>query len=222
MRAVFLLLLLANVAFFAYAHWLRTPDAAAQLIPRLEVHPEAIKVIHPSEAQRVSGARRPAPAEACVQWGSFAGAEAARAEAAVSALGLPKLAVERLSVDATGYWVYLPPAKTRADVDRRVRDLKAHGVQDFYVVQDDGQWHNAISLGIFKSEEMARAMAASIAKRGVAGVLLEPRVNFLKQTAYFVRYPGDAAIGRLTELQRNFPGSEVKAVPCPPLPAEAG
>ncbi len=56
MRALFLFVLLANVAFFAYAHWLRAPDDGGKLIPRLQVNPERIKIIEPSEKVRTGGA----------------------------------------------------------------------------------------------------------------------------------------------------------------------
>lgn len=220
MRAVFLLLLLANVAFFAYAQWMRGPDASADLIPRLQVHPERIKIVPASEQPRIGGAAR--DAVACLEWGLFAGPDVARADVAVASLALPGAAVQRAVADSGGYWVYLPPLKTRAEIDRRVAALKARGVSDFYVVQEAGQWRNAISLGLFRSEETARNRAARLKKSGVQGVVLERRENILKQIAYFVREPDPAVVARLAELQREFPATEVKAVPCPPLDRSAG
>ncbi len=219
MRALFLLLVLANVAFFAYANWLRAPDDSAEVIPKLQVHPERIRII-PSPQARTGSA--PGAAVACLQWGTFAGPELARADAAIAALALPATSIQRALTDAGGYWVYLPPMKTKADVDQRVASLRARGVKDFYVVQEAGQWRNAISLGIFKSEDAARSMAAALAGRGVQGVALDRRVGMLKQVAYFVREPDPAAVARLAQLQRDFPGTEVKAVPCPPVEKSAG
>ena len=141
---------------------------------------------------------------------------------AVASLALPGAAVQRAVADSGGYWVYLPPLKTRAEVDRRVATLKARGVSDFYVVQEAGQWRNAISLGLFRSEETARNRAAKLRESGVQGVVLERRENILKQIAYFVREPDPAVVARLAELQREFPGTEVKAVPCPALDRSAG
>jgi len=220
MRALFLLLVLANVGFFAYANWLRAPDSSAELIPKLQVNPERIRIMAPSEKVRTGGA--PRDALACLEWGLFAGADVARADAAVATLQLPGVMIQRAVADAGGYWVYLPPMKTKAEVDKRVASLKARGVKDFYVVQDAGQWRNAISLGIFKSEDTARSMAAKLKQGGVQGVALERRENILKSIAYFVREPDPALVARLAELQRDFPGTEVKAVPCPPGDKNAG
>jgi len=41
------------------------------------------------------------------------------------------------------------------------------------------------------------------------------REKFLKQVTYFVREPSAATIARLTELQRDFPATEIKAGSCP-------
>lgn len=220
MRALFFLLLLANAGLFAYAHWLRAPEGSAELIPKLQVNPERIRIIGPGEKVRTGSAQR--DALACLEWGLFAGADVARADAAVAALQLPGVMIQRAVADAGGYWVYLPPMKTKAEVDKRVAALKARGVKDFYVVQDAGQWRNAISLGIFKSEDTARNMATKLKQSGVQGVVLDRRENILKQIAYFVREPDPAMVARLAELQRDFPGTEVRAVPCPPGEKNAG
>ena len=43
----------------------------------------------------------------------------------------------------------------------------------------------------------------------------ERRENFLKQVAFHVREPSEATVIRMTALQQEFPGSEMKAGPCP-------
>jgi len=215
MRALFLILVVANLAFFSYARWLRVPAASPDLIPRLQVSPEKIKLIGVGPRSRTGSAPRPRVAGVCLEWGLLAGAEAARADAAVARLELPQVLMQRAVANAGGYWVYLPPLKTQPEIDKRVAALKSRGVQDFYIVQEPGQWHNAISLGIFKSEETARNMAAKLRSEGVRDVAFERRENLLKQIAYFVREPGEDTVAKLTALQRDFPGTEVKAVPCP-------
>lgn len=213
MRTLFLLLVLANVGFFAYAHWLRGPDSTAERIERLQVSPERIRIIGAGDRPRTASLAR--DAVACLEWGLLAGPDVARADAAVSGLGLPGAVLQRAVADSGGYWVYVPPMKTRAEIDRRITTLRARGVQDYYVVQEPGPWRNAISLGIFKSEETARSMAAKLRASGLQDVAYERREHILKQIAYFVREPDAAVVARLAELQREFPGTEVKAVPCP-------
>jgi hypothetical protein len=234
MRAFFLLLVLVNLAYFAYAHVALEGGGAENRIPQLEFAAERIKLLKatervPADKPQIPGKTLPsappqtataAPA-ACLEWGIFAGPDVARAEGALASLKLPEGQVERTVTDAGGYWVYMPPLKNKADVDRKVRELREFGVTEFFVVQDAGQWRNAISLGIFRTDEAAQAFRAGLKQRGVRSAIVTRRENFLKQVTFYVREPGAAAVARLTALQQEFPGSEMKAGPCPPTATAA-
>ncbi len=223
MRPLFLLLVLANVVFYAYAFVARQQGSADSQIPLLQINPEKIGIV---KATATASSGKPKPAEqakvpppglaVCLEWGLFAGPDVARAAAAIARLELPQTLVQRVVADVGGYWVYIPPLKSKADVDKKIGELKALGVTDFFAVQDQTPWRNAISLGIFKSEEAAKSFLAGLRAKGVRSAIAERRENFLKQMAYFVREPGAAMVARLAELQREFPGSEIKAVACPP------
>lgn len=236
-RLFFLVLVIANGGFFAYHYLLNETDEAAVQIALLQISPERIQSVNADSRATGMPARGGVPAPAsvkapsptpsmiaapavCVEWGSFAGADVARADAAIAALGLAESAVLRRVSDGDGYWVHMPPMKTKAEVDRKVSELKALGVADFYVVQDAGQWRNAVSLGLFKSEEAASTQLAALRERGVRSAIITRRENFLKQVAFFVRDSGGTTLTRLTELRRDFPSSEVKTGACPPAAAE--
>lgn len=222
MRLLFLLLALANVVFYAYAFVARQGSADSQ-IPLLQINPEKIRIV---KATGTASSGKPKPAEqakapppgpaVCLEWGLFAGPDVARAAAAIARLELPQTLVQRVVADVGGYWVYIPPLRSKAEVDKKIGELKALGVTDFFAAQDQTPWRNAISLGIFKSEAAAKSFLAGLREKGVRSAILERRENFLKQMAYFVREPGEAMVARLAELQREFPGSEIKAVACPP------
>src|SRR5262249_35567784 len=145
---------------------------------------------------------------ACVEWGIFAGPAVARADSALARLELPQDRLERTVTDAGGYWVYVPPLKTKAETDRKVGELKALGINDFFIVPDAGQWRNAISLGIFRTDEAAQAFLAKLKERGVRSAIAERRENFLKQVVFLLREPDEAMVARLATLQQDFPGSE--------------
>ena len=216
MRTVFLLLLLANIAFFAYGTIWREHAAPAHPVSSLQVSPEKIRLIRP-EPGGAKPATVPAPtlAAACIEWGVVAGPDVARADTAIAALDLPSANVQRTVTDAGGYWVYLPSAKSKAQLDRNLSELSAAGVADYFVIQDAGPWRNAVSLGIFKSEDTAKAYLASMESKGVKSATVGRREQFLKQIAYFVREPSKAVVARLAELQQEFPGTKMKAVACP-------
>lgn len=227
MRLLFLLLLLANAALYAYAFVLREQGDAEQRLMQLQVAAEKVRVVSEAEARSVQQApplpAAPVAAEtpaACVEWGLFAGGEIARAEAAIAALGLPAAQVARSVVDAGGYWVYIPPVRSRAEAERKARELQSLGVADFVIIQDATPWRNAISLGIFKTDEAAKNRLAELQAKGVRSAVSSRRENLLKQIAYYVREPGPEIVARLAELQREFPGTQVRAVVCPA--AESG
>ncbi|MGH8702548.1 MAG: SPOR domain-containing protein [Burkholderiales bacterium] len=234
MRAFFLLLVLANLVFFAYATVALEGSSSESRIPQLQVAAERIKLLNateraPADKPQVPGkVVPPAPRTtadawpaACLEWGIFAGPGVARAERALASLELPEGQVERTVTDAGGYWVYMPPLKNKAEVDRKVRELRDFGVTEFFVVQDAGQWRNAISLGIFRTDEAAQAFRAGLKQRGVRSAIVTRRANFLKQVAFHVREPGAETVARLTLIQQEFPGSEMKAGPCPPAATAA-
>ena len=229
MRAFFLLLVLGNLVYFAYAHVVHESAGAASQIARLQIAPEKIRLLKAAGRAPAEKAKSPGKAilplpplsamaipTACLEWGVFAGPAVTRAEAALANLELPPAQVGRAVTDAGGYWVYMPPQKSRADADRKVGELKALGITEFFLVQEAGQWRNAISLGIFRSEDAANVFLGGLRKRGVRSALAGRRENFLKQVAFYVREPGEATVIRLTALQQEFPGSELKAGPCPP------
>jgi sporulation related protein len=234
MRAFFLLLVLANLVFYAYAQVAREGGGVDRQLPLLQVAPEKIKLLNaegklPPDKRPPARKPKPAPAPkvatvapaACLEWGVFTGPGVAKAEAALAQLDLPAAQIERTVTDASGYWVHMPPQKTKADADRKVRELKTLGVTELVMVTDPGEWRYAISLGIFRTDEAAQAFLAGLRKQGVRTATVARRDNFLKQVVFYVREPSPATVARLTLTQKEFPGSELKAEPCP-KPAASG
>lgn len=234
MRVLVLALLLVNVAFFAYTYVARQQDSADHRILQLQIKPEKVRLLHSADGARGSAQQSPTPAvsaapdsraagpAACLEWGLFAGPDVARADAVIAGLGLPQDKVQRSVAGAGGYWVYVPALKSRAEVGRKITELKNFGVTDFFVIQEPAALRNAISLGIFKTEEGAQKLLDELRNKGVRTAVVSRRDNFLKQVEFFLREPTDAVAARLAELQREFPGSEVKAVVCPASVPAAG
>jgi SPOR domain len=225
MRAFFLLLVLANLFFYAYAYVASDSGGLEKHLATLQVVPEKIKLLNAEgklPAEKRQPARKPKPSPkgaipvpvACLEWGIFAGPGVAKAEAALAQLELPAAQIERTVTDASGYWVHMPPQKTKAEADRKVRELKTLGVNEFFLVTE-GEWRYAISLGIFRTDEGAQAFLAELRKQGVRTAIAARRENFLKQVVFHVREPSPTTVARLTLTQNEFPGSELKAGPCP-------
>jgi hypothetical protein len=210
LRALFLLLLLANIAVAGYAWYASrqaNPDAA---LVNQQVNAEKIRVTAPRPM--VLPAR---PKPACLEWGSFGAGELKPAQAALEALKLgDRLTLRDVQV-LVGFWVYIPPLNSKADVDRKIAELERLGVQEYYAVEGQGPMKNAISLGIFKTEEAANNHLEKLKQKGVRSARVGSREHRVTQTAFLVREPDVALTAALAELRLQFPGSELKAVECP-------
>ncbi len=217
MRLIFLLLVLAHLAFYAWVHYLRVVVDADARIQQVQITPEKIRLLN-APAPRVPGSAATTPrpdkaAAACLEWGAFIGPEAVRADAAIAELGLPAAQLKRVAVEQPGYWVLIPPLKTRVEAERTAERLKGLGITD--IVLDPPQRRNAISLGIFRTEEAAQTLLGAVKKKGVDNAVLELRENFFRRVVFYVREPDAATTAQLNALRAATPGTDIKALICP-------
>jgi len=227
MRALFLLLILANLFFVAYVQVAGEEASIGSRIAALQISPERIRIVGKGGGPAAeTAAKRGGPSlptvlapkapAACLEWSNIGGPDVAQAENALSSLGVESERLKRVVADADGYWVHFPPLPGKAEVDRKIGELKALGVREFFVVQEPGEWRNAISLGIFRSDEAANVFLASLRQRGVRSAVVSKREKLLKQVIFYVRDPDESLVAKLAEIQRNFPGTSMNAAPCPP------
>ena len=216
MRVLFLVLVLANLAFFAYSVF--GPGARAggdTHIMSQQLNPERIRVLAPEQVGALT--RKPEPQKAaaapavCIEWGGFDGAELARAEQALAPLALGAKLSRRRQDEPTGYWVYMPPLANRQAANQKAGELKRLGVNDYFVVTDDAKWRNAVSLGIFKTEEAAKSRLAALRTQGVRTAIVGPRDTQPGKTYFQVQDASPALSAKLNELKQGFAGSEVHA-----------
>ena len=220
MRTLFLLLLLANVAFFAWSRLVSPPDASTDAAPLArQIEPEKLKVIVPAELPPGAAApvgARPAPvavaAAKCIEWGSFTLADAPRAEKALEPLALGPRVGQRRTEELAGWWVFIaPPANGRAGAFRKAAELKALGVDDYFVVQEDGPHRWSVSLGVFRTEEAARARLAALRAQGVRSAQAGPRETTVPKVWLQVKGVDGALETKLRDVAREIEGSELRS-----------
>jgi len=212
MRTVFFILVLANVAFFAFARLDSGADANgdAQIIGQ-QLNPEKIHLLTPEQVSALT--RKPEPpkvATACLEWGAFVGGDAARAGQALEPLALGAKLTQRKQEDVAGFWVYIPPLASRQVATQKAGELKRLGVDEYFVVPDDPKWRNAISLGVFKTEEAAKARRDALRAKGVSSATTGARAMQLSKTYFQVREADSTLAARLNELKQGFAGTEVR------------
>jgi hypothetical protein len=160
----------------------------------------------PVEPAEVAAALKGA---SCVEIGPMSELEAVRVQVALDLVASDLLITTRRAEDVTAFWVYLPPAN--ADVQKRLADLRTRGVSDVYLMPD-GTWKGAISLGLFRQEELAVALQRAIIDRGVKGVRVAPRGPSPGRMTLLVRPVPEAVVVELAKLRASFP--DAVARPC--------
>lgn len=119
----------------------------------------------------------PAMTASCVEWGSFGDTELAQALVWLSAR-FPQLTVNtRRGEEAQSWMVRIPPLRNAAAAQARATALRQQGVEDIFVFQDPGPNQHALSLGMFRTEDAARRLMASLHARQIAGVQIVARSN---------------------------------------------
>jgi hypothetical protein len=234
------LLLLANIVFFAVMRFGGTltqdadmPSVQAEISPdkiRLmsEVLPAvsevaAAKPIAPAPQSAVAASApviilsplaAAVPAKQCLEWGEFSGSGLAQVQSALDGLQLGDKIKPRTVEHASGFWVYIPPLKNHAEVQNKLKQLKQLGVSEHFVVQEEGAWLNAISLGVFRTEESAQKFLSGLRAKGVRSAKVGERMSKLKFTLFYFAGVEAATTDKVRALQKNYPDSEIKMLGC--------
>ena len=215
MRTLFLTLVLANLAFFAWWQFLAPPETGADPTPLArQIEPQGLRIVTVAE-DAAPAAPKPAAAAAaqpaaCLEWGSFTLTDAPRAEKALEPLALgPRLGQRRVE-ESAGWWVYIPPQGGRQAALKRAGVLKGLGVEDYFVVQEEGPTRWAVSLGVFRTEAAAQARLAALRERGVRNALAGPRETQVPKIWLQSRNLDAAQAARLRETAKLIEGSELR------------
>ena len=230
MRLLALLLVLGNLAFFAWWRYFSPPDAGLDPSPLgRQISPEKLRVVPPAELAKAATAKKPAappavaaaaapaapaaPPGPCLEWGSFTLTDAPRMEKALEPLALGTRLAQRPTQETAGWWVFMPPQGSRQAALRKAAELKNLGVEEFFVLTDEGQYRWAVSLGVFRTEEAARARLAALRTQGVRTAQVGPREMTVPKVWLQVSAVDPALEARLKEIAARVEGSELKACP---------
>src|SRR5262249_19601392 len=97
-----------------------------------------------------------------------------------------------------------------------VANMRRQGVTDLSIRPD-----NAVSLGVFSTEEAARRYLTTVEAKGVKDAQFGAFSKELREITFLVKEPDTEMVARLAILQRDSPGSNIRAVTCPAAVAEA-
>lgn len=214
-RFLFFLLLLAVLALGAHIFLsVQTEKSDFSTRERNRDEVRVIAVTPPTLAARRAEETRKAmnslAGAACVEFSGIAPGDAQRARDSFAALQLGTRLTERRVEEITRHWVFVPPARDRRSAEAAIAQIRRQGVSDVSIRPD-----NSISLGVFSTEEAARRFLVSIQAKGVQAAEQGPFVRELRELVMLIREPDTELVSRLTVMQRDFPASQLRAVPCP-------
>jgi hypothetical protein len=225
MRTIFLLLIAANLALFAWSRYYAAADGATDPEPlNRQVKPESIRiltgpelaglpVLKPRPVTEVAQgalAETPAAKSACIEWGGFALVEAPRAEQALAPLALGARLSQRRSEETAGWWVFIPAQVNRAAALKKTAELKTLGIDDYFILQDEGKMRWAVSLGVFSSEDAARSRLEALRAKGVRSAQSGEREMQVAKIWLQARGADAPQQAKLREIAQAFPGTEVR------------
>jgi cell division septation protein DedD len=239
-RALFLVLVLANLGFFAWARWIdAAPDTGAkvalshanQRAPTLRLATEMASSALSDRALPTAPRQgdQPAPEEAtaafdtaggCVSLGPFRGlTDATQALAALRAAGFP--ARQRLEEGEiwVGYWVSLPAAPSRDRAEATIAMLAERGITDTYILPGEDE-PNRISLGVFTDRRRAERRRDEVALLGLDATISDRRQP---GSVYWLDVElGDSTQPPGTDLLQTEPGRilRIETRPCRSAAAE--
>jgi hypothetical protein len=229
MRAFFLLFVLANILFLAWSRYFSPGDGSVDPAPLArQIGPDKLRVLRPGETpaaalkaapqpavavpQPAAVAPQPEASAACMEWGSFTLADAPKAEQSLEALSLGPRLGQRRTEELAGWWVFIPPQNNRQSAVKKAAELKSLGVDEFFVVGEEGPFRWAVSLGVFRNEDAAQARLKVLRGLGVRSAQASPRETLVPKVWLQVKGVDSATEARLKEIARQVEGSELK--PC--------
>ena len=184
----------------------------ATAVPAPLVAPEVVPEPKPVPVHKQEG--KVVANKTCMEWGEFSGTDLVRARQALTDLKLGDRLDQRTVEYTSGYWVYIPPLRSKAAVNQKIEEIKAKGIEEYFVIQDSRKWFNAISLGVFKTEEAANNFHASLKKKGLRTMRVGERKSKLKFTIFVFKRIDSGVGARLALLQKDFANSELNTIAC--------
>ncbi len=174
----------------------------------------------PAAAPVTAAPAQPAAAQvatvtpSCTEVGNFTAADARRFSDQLASLKLGDKVVQKLTQDVTSHMVYIPPQDGREGAERRVAELRRLGIGDFYVIPDsfpNPALRSGVSLGIFRTEEAAKAYVGQLISRGVRSARIIARRSGAGKQVFQLRDLSPEARTALENIKSAFPDQEIRA-----------
>jgi hypothetical protein len=196
MRFLVFLLVFANLLFFVWTQGYFGASANPDAL-RLEQQllADQITVVARGEPPVVAADKAPEKKalDSCLLWSELPLVDADRLERLLAEKFANFKAVRSVAAGSSTYWVFIPPLANKPEADKKAAELTRLGAPEFYVVQEAGPNHLAISLGIFSSKEAANERLEALRAKGIKSAKLGERNAKPGLAAVEAHGPGEQA-----------------------------
>ncbi len=204
LRTLFFLLVLGNLLLFARGQGYFGAAGGGEA-ERLSAQIEPDKLRIAGKGTPPARAAAP-PAEECRALAGLENEAAGRFVSLLSGRDARLKVVQRALEEPRSWWVHIPPLPNSAQADKKAAELSRLGIKDFYVVRESGPNQFAISLGLFKSEEAAKAYVGALQKKTVKSARILAREASGDKSVVELRGSPEQIAGALTDLPAEFSG----------------
>lgn len=191
------------------------PAPTAPKAPAVPAAPAAPAALEPATPPVAAVAQPAPPVIACIQIGNFTAPEAERFEAQLAALQMGDKSTKITLRDIGSYIVIVAPQGSKEAADSRIAELQGLGITDYFMFKDPSPLQWAISLGVFRDENAARAHLATMSEKGVRSLRIAARRSGVAKSAFQLRGLDAEALERIDAATQTFPRQQRRACEAP-------
>lgn len=152
-------------------------DEREPLRLKAEKRADKLTVLSASATQDIvdAAAAKAIPPIACFEFAGMTLADSQQIEEKLKPLAFGARQTRSEIAEVATNMVYVPPLANQDAAEKKLALIKKLGLTDVSVVQDQSPLRWAISLGVFKTPEAAKAYLAQVQKKGVKEAKIAPR-----------------------------------------------
>ncbi len=203
LRTAFFLLVLGNLLLFVWGQGYFGNSGSGGEAERLSAQIDPDKVRIAGKGAPPARTQEP-PREACRAVSGLEQEAAGKLVELLAGRDAQLRIAQRPLAEPKSWWLHIPPSPNGAQADKKAAELSKLGVKDFYVVRESGPNQYAISLGLYKSEESAKAYFDALQKKRVKTARIQVREAAGDKVVVEVRGHADRLAKAMAELPPEF------------------
>lgn len=216
MRLAFWVLLLANLLLLVWGQGFFAANEEGREPERLQrqIDADKLRILRepapPANPPMAGAAVSVAPACRRIEW--LSAEESAAVRTAAAALAGWEAGQPQPRSEAPTHWVVIPELASRALAEKKKGELDKLGIKDGEIVEHATQGPYAVSLGVFRNQQLAEEFLQSLAKKGARSARLIQRTPSPARFAVELRAPAAELDQKLPDLIP--PQAQAKLVDC--------